>query len=121
MHLVVLLVALTYSGVSKGEVMQSTFEVSKVYNKRDHYMPEYDLLGGSPEENTSLDQSQEHWSHKVSLGLDYRIINFRGYEVYWNQEIVGFSTTEQYRRMYWDWELGQTFFKKFDIFWPHRS
>jgi len=123
MKWILALLALVSADVCLGQVQAVSFEVSKIYNKRDPYIPEYSLLQDRPVifEEEGINSEEEHWTHRINLGVDYNIYRSGPLRLYWDQDIAGYSTRKQYRKMYWDWELGASFHKRLDIFWHHRS
>lgn len=121
MRILLILIAFCAPLSLTAEVKQMTVDVTKVYNKRDAYLPEYTLLSNEPVLNEEVDSRREYWTHRVDLGLKYDLYRNSKYRVYWDQNIVGHSTERQFRKMYWDWEIGQSIYKRFDVFWHHRS
>jgi hypothetical protein len=95
------------------DLRQVTFDTTKVQNKRDAYFPQYNLLDG--------EGGQEHWSHNVTLGVDYDLFKAGPVVGYWDQKVMGYSTNYQYRKVLWDWELGARLYDRVSIFWHHRS
>lgn len=101
------------------EVKEVSFAAAKIYNKRDSYLPRYTLLreGPASEDNTQT----ESWDYSLDLKLDTNLFKHGGVVGYWTQNIVGESTTRQYRRVHWDFEFGLNLFKNWDVFHHHKS
>lgn len=94
------LVALLFASSSSSafEIKTLTFEGAKIYNKRDPQFPNIKLLKGKGE--------GERWTHHINLSLDMDLISTERGAFYWDQEVVGRSTTSQYREVWWDFEFG---------------
>lgn len=90
------------------------FETSKLHNYRHTYMPEYTLL------KDSRGSREEVWSYHVGLGLDLDLITTEAGTLYWNQLIEGESTTRQFRRTAWLFEIGIDF-GDVSLYHNHRS
>lgn len=117
--------AFVFPSTSKGaEVNAATFSVGKIYNKRDYYLTDYTLL----REGSSYEGQTEKWNHQIDLHSDISLFDFgrtwggeRRGEIYWVQDVVGESTTSQYRKVHWEFEWGINIMDKFDLFHHHRS
>lgn len=106
---------------ANAQVRQVTFDVDKLYDKRDPYFPQYNLLGGHPSPTEDQPKLGEYWSYNVNLGVKTDLYAFDKFRVYWDQNIIGYSTNVQYRKVTWDWELGARTGQYVDLFWHHRS
>lgn len=116
MRLLLCLVML--SNTAQGyDLRRLSFEAAKMYNKRDPQFPDYDLLRESGK--------GERWNHHISLNLDMNFVTTSRGSMYWDQEIVGRSTTSQYREVWWEFEVGFNIFtgpeSTLDIFHRHKS
>ena len=112
------------SSVADGtELRYLGLDLAKFYNKRDPYFPPYHLLR---EASMDGEEGKETWNHHLSLNVNMDLITVDNGELYWNQSIIGNSTTVQYREVTWDWEIGINVrgsdrMKMFTPFWHHTS
>jgi hypothetical protein len=116
--------ALTSLSAQGFDVVDAQFEVGKFYHKRDPMGPKYTLIreGHKPYNRDDKLESDETWNHQVGLRLDTDLFRFRNVAMYWDQELVGQTTTHQYRRIYWDFEVGFSWLNnRFHTLWNHRS
>jgi hypothetical protein len=111
------------------EVNEVSFKSAKIYNMRDPFFPKYTLIRESPRAKPPINkktgeprwEQTEAWNHHVSLKLDLNLLKNKYGALYWDQEIVGQSTTRQFRRIFWDFEVGISIKDKVSLFHHHRS
>jgi hypothetical protein len=95
-----LLVYFTHTKHAQGmELRKATWEVGRIYNKRDPQFADDYTLRQRPTSGTP-------WQHHLGLGLNTNFITLPGGSLYLDQEVIGRSTTSQYREVWWEWDLG---------------
>jgi hypothetical protein len=104
-----------FSSAVASELKALSFELSSFHNKRDPFLPEYDILSRLPG-----DPNTETWSYLIALQAKYDAITTPSGSLYWNQDIVGLSTDNQFRRVHWEFEWGIRM-KYVSIFHHHKS
>lgn len=114
---IVLLISIVTCEPAKAQSLQYFgYEFSEVYNERDPYLPEFDLR----REQAQPDQG-EYWDTRSAILFNLNLIEFTpSYRMYWDNEIYGFTTTQQYRTAGWEWEAGFQL-DRVDLFWHHHS
>jgi hypothetical protein len=108
------------------ELHNLSFESTKIYNYRNPYLPEYTLLREAPRAKSPLDEylpweQKEAWNRQVALTLELVLVHNDHGTLYWDQKIAAFSTTKQFRHVYWDFEIGVNVLGNFEVFHHHKS
>lgn len=91
-----------------------TFEVSRIHNNRDPYIPQYSVLGGLPDRH-------EYWKTYTGVAFDTTLVRLEKAQWYWDNEIYGKATNRQYRHVGWKFESGVNWGDSLEFFWNHHS
>lgn len=88
-------------------------EYSKILYLRDPYMPEY---------TSHRQENEEQWRYGAAALVDLHLIQYKDFELYWNNRVHMDATGDQVRHVGWYWEFGSNLgTEKLDVFYRHHS
>jgi hypothetical protein len=92
-----------------------SMEFYEVKNNRDGYL----LI--NDRDSDKYGESNEHWTYGAALDLDFDILRYGPYALYWQNNVHMDATNVAVRHVGWEYELGARLGKHFDLFWYHHS
>jgi hypothetical protein len=92
-----------------------TMEHYKVANNRDEYLHINDP--GS----TKYGDSSEHWVYGSAVDIDFDLISYGNYALYWQNHVHMAATNVAVRHVGWEFETGARAGKHLDFFYYHHS
>jgi len=111
------------STAGAAELKRAGFQGGHVYNKHDLFIPEYTdyEMGPVARHNQSGTGKPERWAYELRLFMDIDLYKSKYGTFYWNNDVIGMSTTRQFRYVSWDFETGYQFNKRIGLFYHHQS
>lgn len=95
-----------------------SIEAHRIYNYREPYIDEYSTMQKEPADPTQT----EYWTYGAMVNFNVNLVRVNNYRLFWRNTIHGESTSEQFRRVGWQWNLGFTLIpNKLELFHLHHS
>jgi hypothetical protein len=101
-------------------LVDAELEVGKLYNYYDPSAPKYSLFRDKHDNDKY--GTNEAWDSQIGLRVATNVLELPAGYYYLDQEVIGDSTTHQYRRVTYAWETGLSVpDQAIRLFWNHQS
>lgn len=109
------------------ELEKAGMNARKIWFLYDPYIPEYTSIRypGETRDNENFGTPTtyfESWTYGVDIRMDVNLVRIGDYSFFWNNTVRGNTTTNQFRHIGWEWNLGFDIWKDhLKVYYHHHS